>query len=89
MTTLVPSFLNESSSFLQVTRTTMHALMSLNFCQIQQLTTELATLESLRNQCIYLFSVAIDIVLFNLQIRRKRTISWMNYNFGQIEQQTT
>ena len=31
MTTLVPSFLDESSSFLQVTMTTIKAGMSLNF----------------------------------------------------------
>ena len=32
VTTLVPSFLNGSSSFLQVTRPTIKARMSLNFC---------------------------------------------------------
>ena len=45
MTTLVPSFLNGSSTFLQVTRATIKAWMNLNFCQIQQLTTELVALE--------------------------------------------
>ena len=50
MTTLVPSFLNGSSSFLQVTRATIKAWLSLNFCQIQQLTIELAALECLKNQ---------------------------------------
>ena len=48
MTTLVPSFLNGSSSFLQVTRTTIKARMSLKFCLIQLLTTELAALECLK-----------------------------------------
>ena len=66
MTTLVPSFLNGSSSFLQVTRTTVKAWMTYNFCQIQQLTTELAALICLKNQCLYFFSVAIDLILFKL-----------------------
>ena len=48
MTTLVPSFSNGSSSFLQVKRTTIKARMGLNICQIQQLTTELAALECLK-----------------------------------------
>ena len=64
MTTLVPSFLNGSCSFLQVTRTTIKAWMSLNICQIQQLTTELAALECLKNQCLHFFLVAIDLILF-------------------------
>ena len=48
MTTLVPSFLNESSLFLQITKKTIKAWMSLNFCQIQQLTTKLDALECLK-----------------------------------------
>ena len=66
MTTLVPSFLNGSSSFLQVTRTTIKAWMTLNFYQIQQLTTELAALECLENQCLHFFSVPIDLIFFKL-----------------------
>ena len=66
MTTLVPSFLNGSSSFLQVTRTTIKAWMTLNFYQIQQLTTELAALECLKNQCLHFFSVPIDLIFFKL-----------------------
>ena len=38
MTTLVPSFLDGSSSFLQVTRKTIKAGMSLNFGKIASLT---------------------------------------------------
>ena len=49
MTTLEPSFLDESSSFLQVTRTTIKARMSLNFVKIPSLATELAALEHLKN----------------------------------------
>ena len=54
MSTLVLSFLIESYSFLQVTRTIIKACMSLNFCQIPSSTTELAALERLRNECIML-----------------------------------
>ena len=50
MTTLVQSFLDESSSFLQVTSPTIKAWMSLNFGKIPSLTSELAALERLKNQ---------------------------------------
>ena len=50
MTTLVPTFSNGSSSFLQVTRSTMKALMGLNFGMIPSLTSELAALERVKNQ---------------------------------------
>ena len=49
VTTLAPSFLIESSSFLQVTRTCMKAGMSSNFGQIPHLTLELSALELLKN----------------------------------------
>ena len=49
MTTLVPSFLNGSSSFLQITRPTIKARMSLNFGKIPSLTSELSALERLKN----------------------------------------
>ena len=45
MITLVPSFLNGSLSFLQVTRPTIKAWMSLNLGKIQLPTSELAALE--------------------------------------------
>ena len=54
MSSLVLSILDESSSFLQVIRTTITALMSLNFCQIPSPTIELAALERLKNECIML-----------------------------------
>ena len=50
MTTLVQSFLDGSSSFLQVTSPTFMAWMSLNFGKISSLTSELAALEGLKNQ---------------------------------------
>ena len=50
----VVSTLEGFLSFLQVTRTTIKAFMSLNFGQILLSTTELAVLECLKNQCIML-----------------------------------
>ena len=47
---LVQSFINGSSSFLQVTSSTIKARMSLNFGKIPSLTSELAAIERLKNQ---------------------------------------
>ena len=49
MTTLVPSFLDGSSSFLQISRPTIIARMSLNFGKILSLASELAALEHRKN----------------------------------------
>ena len=49
VTTLGPSFLIGSSSFLQVTRTTIKSVMGSKFGQIIPLTVELAALERLGN----------------------------------------
>ena len=49
MTTLVPSFSKESSSFLQVARLSIKAWMGLNFGKIPSLTSELADLERMKN----------------------------------------
>ena len=49
MTTLVRSFLDGSSSFLQIIRPTIEARMSLNFGKIPSLTSELAALEHQKN----------------------------------------
>ena len=49
MTTIVPSFLDESYFFLQVTRTTIKAEMNLNFDNIPSLTAELAAIARLKN----------------------------------------
>ena len=48
VSTLVPSFLIGSSSFLQVTRPTIKAWMSSNFGRIPPVTSELAALERLK-----------------------------------------
>ena len=55
--TLAPSFLIESSSFLQVMRTCILARMSINFFQIAQLTMELSALECLKNWHITLWQL--------------------------------
>ena len=49
MTSLVPSFLDGSSSFLQITRPTIKARMSSNLGKIPSLTLELAPLEHQKN----------------------------------------
>ena len=49
MTTLVPSFFDGSSSFLQITRPTIKAWISLNFGKIPSMTSELAALERQKN----------------------------------------
>ena len=49
MTTLVPSFFDGSSSFLQIRRPTIKAWMGLNFGKIPSLTSELAALERQKN----------------------------------------
>ena len=49
MTTLALSILNGSSSFLHTKKTTTKAWMSLNFCKIPSLSSELAALERQKN----------------------------------------
>ena len=55
VTTLVPSILNGSSSFLQLRRTTIKAWMSLNFVKIPSPIIKLAPLEHLKNLWIMLW----------------------------------
>ena len=50
MTTLVPSFSNGSSSFLQVTKSAIKAWMGLNFGKNPLLTSEFSALERVKNQ---------------------------------------
>ena len=54
MSSLVLLVLDVSLSFLQLTRTTLKACMSLNLCQMPSSTTELAAIECLKNECIML-----------------------------------
>ena len=53
MSSLLLSVLDESSSFFQVTSPTIN-LNEFEFCQIPSLTTELAALERLKNECLIL-----------------------------------
>ena len=57
VSTLVPSFLIGFSSFLQVTRTTIKARMSLNFDGLSPLTAEYAALERLNKRPISLLAL--------------------------------
>ena len=68
MTTLVPSFLDGSSSFLQVTRTIIKAWNGLNFGLIPSPSTEVAALERLKSQycCDHSSSFIIDWIFFIL-----------------------
>ena len=54
MTTLVPSFSDCFSSFLQETRSSIKAWMGLNIGKIPSLTSELSALEHLKIQLIML-----------------------------------
>ena len=55
MATLAQLFFSGSSSFLQVTRTTIISRMGLNVSKIQPLTVELAALECLKNHYFVLW----------------------------------
>ena len=89
MSTLALSYLIESYSFLQVTRTVMKAWMSLNFCQISSPTTELAALERLKNECIMLWaSFLIESYSF-LHVTRTAIKAWMGLKFSKIWPRST
>ena len=68
MSTLAPSFLIGSSSYLQVTRTSITSRTNSKFCQIGPRTAELAALERLEKsrgkQCHHIFSAIFDRILF-------------------------
>ena len=66
MSTLVPSFLYGYLSFLQVTRTTIKAWMSLNFCQIPSPTTELAALEYLKKSMYNVVSTLVHSFFYRI-----------------------
>ena len=57
VSTLAPSFLIGSSSYLQVTRTSIISGTSSNFSQIRPRTAELAALERLKNRTISLLAL--------------------------------
>ena len=104
MSTLEPLFLIGSFSFLQVTRTTIKAWMSLNFGGIPPLTSELAALDQFKKSFIreyskYLMTCCqvsdrcpLGYLLRGsssyLQVTRTSIISWMSSNFSKIQPRT-
>ena len=98
VTTLAPSFLLGSSSFLQVTTTTINSRMSLKFGQIRPWTVELAALECLekspytyngRNIVTTLVPPFSNGSSSFLQITRSTIKAWMGLNFGKIPSLTS
>ena len=62
--------------------------MSLDFLQIQLLTTEIAAIECLKNKCLHFFSVAIDLIIFKLADKEEMH-NMLYFNLSQIGLQTT
>ena len=76
-----------SFSFLQGTRTTINAWMSLNFGGIQPLTLELAALERLKNRTLSVNTLVPSFLIGSaslMQVRRTTIISWTSSKFGTI-----
>ena len=97
VTTLAPSFLIGSSSFLQATRKPIISRMGLKFCRIGPGTYELHALERLEKplQTYNGRNVATTLVLsilngssLFLQTRRKTIKAKMSLNFGKIPSMT-
>ena len=89
MTTLVQSFLDGFSSFLQVTSPTIKAWMRLNFGKISSMTSELAALERLKNQlsCDHSSAFIFDWIFFILagkKVKRTTIKALIGPIFGQI-----
>ena len=88
MSTLVLSFLIESYSFLQVTRTTTKAWRSFNFYQIPSPAIELAALERLKTECIMFLSILGPSFLIEsysfLCVTRTAIPAYMGLKFGKI-----
>ena len=83
VTTLV--FLNGSFSFLQITRTTIKAGMSLNFGPTPPLTTELAALEHLKidvQSCDHSSAFIFDWIFFILAGNKDNHKSLEEFDFG-------
>ena len=76
MTTLVPSFLDGSSSLLQVTRPTINAWMSMNSIKIPLLTSEVVVTTLVPSFLIGSSSF--------LQATRKPITSWLGSKFGRV-----
>ena len=67
----------------------MKARMSLNFCQVRQLTMELAVLGHLRHQYIILAPSFLIRSSSFLEVMRTCIKAWVNLNFSQIPPLTT
>ena len=89
VSTLAHSFLIGSSSFLQVTRTTVKAWITLNFGRIPSLTSELAALERLKKRNIIFLASSFLIGSSSLlQVWRTTIISRTSSKFGKIRPRT-
>ena len=89
MSTLVLSFLNGTSSFLQVTRTTIKAWMSLNFCQIRSPTTYWVrcpwAFEKLMSNVVSTGARSFLIESYSFLLATRTAIkAWMGSKFGKI-----
>ena len=96
LSAIAPSFLIASSSFLQVTRTTIKSLTSSKFDQIKPWTAELAALEHLeKSPWTYnernLVNTLAPLFLIGsssfLQVTRTCIKAWISSNFGKIPRQ--
>ena len=92
MTTLVPSFLDGSSLFLQIRRPTIKARMSLNLGEVPSLTSELAPLECQKKLMNNVVTTLASTFLIGsssfLQATRKPIISRIGSKFSRIRQGT-
>ena len=93
VSTLAPSFLIGSSSYLQVSRTSIISRTSLNFIQIRPRTAELAALERLKkfpltyNGENLVSTLALSFLIESssfLQVTRTTIKAWMSSNLGRI-----
>ena len=98
VTTLAPSFLIGSSSFLQATRTPIKSRMGLKFGSIQRRTYELAALERLeKSPWTYNGRKVVTTLVpeFSngsssfLQVTRSAIKAWMGMNLGKIPSLTS
>ena len=81
MNTLAPSFLIESTSFLQETRTCMKAWMSSNFGQISPPTPELSALACLKNCCERSSAYIFDLIFFVFSGNEDNQQVWTEFDF--------
>ena len=92
VSTLAPSFFIRSSSYLQVSRTSVISRTSLNFSQIRPRTAELAALERMKKNTYNLVNTLASSFLIGsssfLQVWRTTIIYRTSLKFGRIRPQT-